>query len=89
MNTAYWHLCIQWKYGYTDWVSLKDINRSYTVELVDYAKRMKIDDDPAFVWWVPYVHKKRVVILSKVKSKYCQQTHKYGIRLPKSLKEAY
>ena len=52
-------------------------------------KRMKIDDELAFVWWVPYVQKKREIVLSKVKSKYWQQTHKYGIHLPKSVKEAY
>ena len=50
---------------------------------------MKIDDEPAFAWWVPYVQKKREIVLSRVKSKYWQQTHKYGIRLPKSVKEAY
>ena len=52
-------------------------------------KRTKIDDEPTFAWWVTYVHKKREIILSKVKSEYWQRAHKYGIRLPKSIKEAY
>ena len=50
---------------------------------------MKIDYEPVFAWWVPYVQKKREIISSKVKSKYWQQTNKYGIRLPRSVKEAY
>ena len=28
-------------------------------------------------------------MISKLKSKYWQRTHKYGIRIPKSLKKAY
>ena len=31
---------------------------------------------------------KRAAIISKVKSKYWSRTHKYGIRIPKSVKEA-
>ena len=38
---------------------------------------------------MPYVRKKRTAILAKVKSKYWQRTHKYGIKIPKSVKEAY
>ena len=50
MITAGWQLCIQWKYGSTNQVALKDTNNSYTVELADYAKRMEIDDDNMFAW---------------------------------------
>ena len=32
--------------------------------------------------------KKRKQIISKIKSKYWSRTHKYGIRIPKSVKEA-
>ena len=32
--------------------------------------------------------KKRERILSKIKSKYWQRTHKYGIRIPKTVREA-
>ena len=59
LTTASWQLCIQWKYESTDLVALKDINKSYLVELEDYARKMKIDDEPVFVFWVPCVQKKR------------------------------
>ena len=36
-------------------------------------------------WWVPYVLKERNRIIAKVKSKYCLRTHKFGIRIPKSV----
>ena len=35
-----------------------------------------------------YTLKKRTAILSKLKSKYWQRTHKYGIRVPKTVEEA-
>ena len=48
---------------------------------------MKIDDYPVFALWISLVQKNREIISSKVKSKYWQQTNKYGIRLPNSVKE--
>ena len=47
-----------------------------------------IQDEPAFAWWLPYVVKKEKRILQKIKSKYWARTHKYRIRVPKSIKEA-
>ena len=41
-----------------------------------------------FLWWIAHVLRKRTRILKKVKSKYWERTHKYGIRLPHSIKEA-
>jgi hypothetical protein len=58
------------------------------VQVAEYAVQARIQKEPAFVWWVPYGLKKRLQIVSKVKSKYWQRTHKYGIRIPKTIKEA-
>eukprot|EP00978_Attheya_sp_CCMP212_P008877 scaffold20848_cov68-Attheya_sp.AAC.1 len=87
-TTKGWEICVQWKDGSTDWIALKDLKESYPVELAEYAINSKIDDEPAFAWWVPYTMKKRERIISKVKSKYWARTHKYGIRAPKNIKEA-
>ena len=35
------------------------------------------------------MERKRKTIISKLKSKHCQRTHKYRIRIPKSVKEGY
>ena len=48
----------------------------------------KIDNEPAFKWWVGYTLRKRNRIISKAKSKYWRTTHKFGIRLPKDVDEA-
>ena len=79
---------MQWKEGSSNWVSLKDLKDSYPVQLAEYAVQAKIQDRPTFAWWVPYNLKKRSAIISKIKSKYWQRTHKYGIKIPKSVKQA-
>jgi hypothetical protein len=45
-------------------------------------------DEPAFAWWVPDVLRKREQIISAVKARYLKRTHKFGICMPKSVKEA-
>ena len=89
MTTKGWELCVVWKDGSTNWIDLKDLKNSYPVELAEYAINNNIQDEPAFAWWVPYTTNKRARILSKIKSKYWQRTHKFGIRIPKSVSEAY
>ena len=55
---------------------MKDLKDSYPVPLAaDYAVANAIQDEPVFAWWVPYKLKKRIAIISKVKSKYWQKTH--------------
>ena len=83
-----WYLCCEWKDGSTNWVAFKDIKDAYAVQVAEYAVINNLQDQPAFSWWVPYVMKKRKQIISKIKSKYWSRTHKYGIRIPKSVKEA-
>ena len=50
--------------------------------------RNNIANEPAFAWWVPHTLRKKRRILSKIKTKYWQRTHKYGIRLPRTIEEA-
>ena len=87
-TTRGWEILVEWRDGSSDWIAMKDLKESYPVELAMYATDRKIDDEPAFAWWVPYVLKKQKRILQKVKSKYWSRTHKYGIRIPKTIKEA-
>ena len=88
ITTKGWSICVSWKDGSTSWVNLRELKDSYPVELADYAVRKGIQDEPAFRWWVPYTIKKRKTIIAKLKSKYWQRTHKYGIQVPKTIKEA-
>jgi hypothetical protein len=87
-TTKGWELSVRWKDGSSTWIALKDLKDTYPVELADYAIDNRIQDEPAFAWWVPYVTKKRIAIISNIGSKYWQRTHKYGIRVPRSINEA-
>ena len=58
------------------------------MQLADYTIANKIQDEPAFAWWVGYTTKKRDAIIKKVKSKYWQRTQKNVLRVPKSWAEA-
>ena len=87
-TTRGWDLLVEFVDGSTDWVPLKEVKAGNPVELAEYAVSNKIQEEPAFKWWVPYVIQKRNRIISKVKAKYWRTTHKFGVRLPKSVKEA-
>ena len=87
-TTIGWKLLAQWKDGSTNWVSLKDLKESYPVQTAEYTVATKIAMEPAFSRSDPYTLKKRNQIISKVKSKYWLRTHKFWIRIPKSVEEA-
>ena len=87
-TTQGWEVCVLWKDHSTTWHKLKDIKDSYPVELAEFAVENGVAHRPAFAWWVPHTLRKRDCIISKVKSKYWVRTHKYGIQIPKSVKEA-
>ena len=87
-TTKGWEILIEWKDGCTNWVALKDVKESYPVQLAEFAISNHIAEEPAFAWWVPFMMKKRNRILAKVKSKYWLRSHKFGIRIPKSVEEA-
>jgi Reverse transcriptase (RNA-dependent DNA polymerase) len=87
-TTKGWELLVRWKDGSETWNALKDLKESFIVLVAEYAVQNRIHEEPAFAWWVPHVIKKRDRIVAKVKSKYWQKTHKYGIEIPKSVVEA-
>ena len=58
------------------------------MQIAEYAVANHIAEQPAFNWWVHSVLRKRNRIIAKVKSRYWKTTHKFGIRVPKSVEEA-
>ena len=87
-TTKGWEILLQWKDGTTTWEKLKDVKESYPVQLAEYAHQCRIASEPALAWWVPHVLKKKHLIISKVKSKYWSRTHKFGIKVPKTVQDA-
>jgi hypothetical protein len=87
-STRGWSLCIQWKDGSTSWEKLSDVKESFPVAVAEYAQINGLHDEPAFSWWCPHVLKKRDAIVSAMNTRYHKKTHKFGIRLPKTVEEA-
>ena len=67
---------------------MKDLKKSNPIELAEYVLSRKMQDKPAFRWWVKDVIRKRDNFIGKGKSRYWKTTHKFGIRLPHSVEEA-
>jgi Reverse transcriptase (RNA-dependent DNA polymerase) len=88
MTTQGWELLVQWTDGTTSWHPLVDLKNSNPVEVAEYAISRSIDNEPAFRWWVRQALRKRDRFVCKVKTRYWKRTHKYGIEMPKSVKQA-
>ena len=87
-TTKGWEILVQWKDGSSTWVTLKDMKNSYPVQLAEYATQRRLAGEPAFAWWIQHVLNKRNRIISKLKAKYWVRTHKFGVKIPKSVEEA-
>jgi hypothetical protein len=76
---------VEWRDGSTSRIALKDLKGSNPVEVAEY----KIDDKPAFAWWVRDVLKRRERTIKKLKTrKVWQEKMKFGIELPRTVQEA-
>ena len=82
-------MLVQWKDDSTTWELLKDMKESYPIQVAEFSIKSRVCKEPAFALWVTFVMKKNQRIVSKVKSKYWTRTHKHGMKIPKSVKEAY
>jgi hypothetical protein len=88
-TTKGWDLCVEWADGRTTWVPLALLKEQNPVEVAEYAVTHSIDREPAFAWWVPWTLSVRDAIISAVNKRYWKRTHKFGIRIPHSVAEAY
>jgi hypothetical protein len=90
-STIGWQVCCQLKDGSTSWENIADLKDSHPLETAEYAVTQGIDHKPAYNWWVPHVLKKCDRIISSVCKQttcYLKQTHKFGMEVLKTVKEA-
>jgi len=87
-TTKGWELYVIWKDGSSNFIPLSEMKESFPVETAEYAVEHRLNEEPAFAWWVDWTLKKSKRIINKVKSKYWERTHKYGIKIPHSVAEA-
>ena len=55
--------------------------------MAEFAVENRISEEPEFPWWVKYVLKKQDQIISNTQ-RFWVKTHRYGIRVTNTLKEA-
>jgi hypothetical protein len=89
LTTRGWYFNVQWKDGSQQWIPLKDLKESNPVDIAEYVQRHGLVDEPAFAWWVPHTLRKRERIIASVIARVKKKTHKYGIRVPRTVAEAY
>ena len=87
-TTAGWFFNIQWKDGATTWEPLRRLKESNPIEIANYVVDNKIASEPAFSWWVPFTLSRKDRIVAAVNKRYMLRTHKFGIRVPKTVEEA-
>ena len=90
ITTKGWEFLVSWKDGTQSWVRLADIKDSFPIEVAKCVVANQSSEEPAFNWWVPKVLRKKeqMVCVAKSRTKYWLKSHKYGVRLPKTIKEA-
>lgn len=88
LTTKGWHICISWKDGSTSWHTLADIKNSYPIQLAEYAVQNNLQNQPAFSWWIKPTLKRKQSFMHAIKARYAKRSHKFGIRVPKTVEEA-
>ena len=61
------------------------------MQTAKYSATNDIDTEPAFNYWVSHTLEKRDIIISLLKkrqTRYLKKTRKFGIEMPKTVKEA-
>jgi hypothetical protein len=65
------------------------MKEAYPVQTAEYAVANKLEHQPAFAWWVGTTLRRRDRIIAAATNKrYHKRTHKFGIEVPKTVKEA-
>jgi Reverse transcriptase (RNA-dependent DNA polymerase) len=89
ITTKGWQLLVEWNDGTTEWLPLKDLKESHPVQVAEYAICNKISEQPAFAYWVRDVMRQWDRIIKKVKASVAfSKNTKFGIRVPRTVKEA-
>lgn len=65
------------------------MKHGFPIQTAEYTVSRGLQGLPAFSWRVNHTLRKRYQIAKAVVTRYLKKTHKFGLRLPKMVKEAY
>ena len=66
ITTKGWELKAEWADGMSSWLPLCEVNNANPEEVAEYAVASKIDEEPAFKWWVSKMLRKRQAIVCRI-----------------------
>ena len=87
-STTGWKLLCLLKTGEERWLPLSELKESISVDVAEFAAARRIQDQPAFSWWVSDTLKKRDIIISKVKARLKEGKVKFRVKVPTTIDEA-
>ena len=87
-TTVGWKFLVEWKDGLRSWMSLKVLKESNPIEVADYLTTIRLENAPAFSWWVLHTLKKRDCIIFLVNIRFQKRNHNFGIQNPQNIKGA-
>ncbi len=82
-------ICVSWKDGTMSWHNLSNVKNSYPLQLAEYAVYHQLDKLPAFSWWVKTAIKHKRAYKRGASKSYLKKSHKFGIRVPKTVEEQF
>ena len=68
VDTKGWEFLVSWIDGSYSWMDLAILKESYPVQVAGFAYSARINQEPAFKWWVHKVLRKRDRMIGKCKS---------------------
>ena len=71
------------------WIPLYTLKESNPIELAEYYKIRKIDDQPAVAWWVDWTLKKKERVKKAVQHRIQKKLMKFGVQISGSVEKAY
>ena len=89
ITTKGWEVPVRWRDKSTAWISLKAAKEGDPLGLAELVVTIKVQDKPAFKWWINHTLRQRTRIISRLKSNVIRKEKtKFGIQIPGSVDEA-
>ncbi|GFH50430.1 hypothetical protein CTEN210_06904 [Chaetoceros tenuissimus] len=89
VTTKGWEVQVKWRDKSTSWISLKAAKEGDPLGLAELAVALKVQDEPAFKWWINHALRQRARLISRLKSNVIRKGKtKFGIQVPGSWEEA-
>ena len=88
-TTSGWKLLVLRKNSTEQWTPLSVMKNYKPLDVAEFSVTRGVDLDLAFIWWFPYIIRRCEPIIAGFNSLVKHVTHNYGVKLPRTVQEAY